>query len=156
MSQGNPNDARPARNSISATQLSELAICQTMVQLNQRRHAPAPSAERQQRLERGTEMHARSEQAAIDASNAQSMPPSNRKGACFIATAVYGPAHSNTAYLRLWRDRALRPSHIGRTLIHLYYKASPPLARWLVKHPRLATPIRWFLSGVVAFLKNAD
>lgn len=64
-------------------------------------------------------------------------------GACFIATAVYGdPVAPEVCALRRFRDDQLLPSIWGRAFIRLYYRLSPPLARWLVRHPQVARLLR--------------
>lgn len=53
---------------------------------------------------------------------------------CFIATAVYESPYSyEVLLLRQYRDRYLSSTTIGRLVICLYYKLSPPLAEWLSK-----------------------
>lgn len=149
MSRMNHRDARPSPGSISATRLSELAICQRMVQLNQGGNGPAPDAQRQQRLALGVAMH---EDTVIAAGEAA--PSSQRKGACFIATAIYGPTHRKTMQLRQWRDRVLRPHRFGRISIGLYYRFSPSVARWLTRNPARIRFARVLLDHAVAFLKG--
>lgn len=124
------NGTRPrkAKGSISATALSELAICQEMVALRQSLGSVTPTAEHARRLARGKVMHAASERAARNAAQ-------GRKGACFIATAVYGPEHPSTQRLRVLRDRVLRTTRVGRYLVATYYRASPPIAGYLQRHP---------------------
>ena len=75
-------------------------------------------------------------------------PKSGTDRRCFIATAVYGGAAPETIELRLFRDRVLLQSGMGRALVRLYYVWSPPLASWLLKHTNWARLVRWVLDGV--------
>jgi hypothetical protein len=68
--------------------------------------------------------------------------------ACFIATACYGsPLTAQVQVLRRFRDGWLMPNLPGRQFVHFYYTASPPFARWLVRHE---WPRRLVREGVVA------
>jgi len=60
------------------------------------------------------------------------------KSSCFIATAAYGtPFAEEVDVLRLWRDETLLKSSVGRKLVGLYYRTSPPLARLIESRPAL-------------------
>ncbi|MCJ7541261.1 MAG: S8 family serine peptidase, partial [Desulfobacterales bacterium] len=71
-------------------------------------------------------------------------------GGCFIATAAYG---SYTApyvqILREMRDRFLIKSSIGKSLVSLYYKYSPPLADFIADHDNLKMFVRLSLLPLV-------
>jgi hypothetical protein len=70
---------------------------------------------------------------------------------CFIATAAYGdPSHPHVKILREFRDRYLLKSRVGRSLVDLYYRYSPPVARFVEKHPVLKAVSRAALYPVVA------
>lgn len=78
-----------------------------------------------------------------EVSSALSSPPQAQGGMCFVATACYGvPAHPTVVTLRRFRDRSLTASPYGRALIRLYESASPPLARWLLRHPHARRLVR--------------
>ncbi len=70
---------------------------------------------------------------------------------CFIATAAYGdPSHPHVKILREFRDRYLIRSPLGRSLVDLYYRYSPPVARFVEKHPTLKAISRAALYPAVA------
>jgi hypothetical protein len=69
---------------------------------------------------------------------------------CFIATAVYGSGnHPHVSLLRNFRDRYLLTNQPGRTFVRLYYKYSPPLARFVSKHKALRIAGRMGLLPIV-------
>ncbi len=79
----------------------------------------------------------------------------NDGGHCFVATAAYGNYdHPQVRILRAFRDQVLLKSTGGRHFVDLYYRASPPLAAWIVKHPsaRFATRVLlWPVTIAAAF-----
>jgi hypothetical protein len=71
---------------------------------------------------------------------------------CFIATAAYGsPFHSHLKVLRDFRDRYLRTSKLGRSLIGFYHKHSPRLAAIIARYRVLKFIVRICLFPAVAF-----
>lgn len=55
-----------------------------------------------------------------------------QKEGCYIATAVYGDYEApSVIILRRYRDDYLQKSFLGRTLVKVYYKVSPPIANRL-------------------------
>lgn len=71
---------------------------------------------------------------------------------CFIATAAYdSPLHSHVEILRNFRDKYLITNKLGRKLVKLYYKYSPPLANIIAKHKTLKFAVRISLLPLVAF-----
>lgn len=82
--------------------------------------------------------------------------PSNvSKGGCFIATATYGsPFAPEVLIFRRFRDEVLLTSNLGHTLVEIYYWASPPLARIILKTRFLKIAARYLLLEPISqFLK---
>lgn len=57
---------------------------------------------------------------------------------CFITTATVGEGETLDS-LRGFRDDALRRTPVGRALVGVYYRVSPPIARTLSRHPTART-----------------
>lgn len=75
-------------------------------------------------------------------------------GSCFIATAVYGsPEHPNVISLKLFRDKHLANTQIGRHLVKWYYQVSPPIASYLRHSPIQASITRLALAPIVYTIK---
>jgi hypothetical protein len=71
---------------------------------------------------------------------------------CFIATAAYGSGmEAYVEILRQFRDRFLLPSRTGRAFVSIYYRLSPPLARFITSNSLLKSVARIILLPVVAF-----
>lgn len=73
-----------------------------------------------------------------------------KRGPCFIASAAFAdePYAVELTVLRQFRDRSLRTRAIGRQMIWLYYKSSPPVARWISNRPRVLALVRWSLVKI--------
>jgi hypothetical protein len=70
---------------------------------------------------------------------------------CFIATAAYGtPMAEEIEILRGFRDEYLLTNPVGRVLVGLYYRFSPPIAEFITEHPRLKPVVRAGLLPAVA------
>jgi len=62
---------------------------------------------------------------------------------CFIATATYGTESAvQIDVLREFRDTVLLPNRLGAGLVSLYYRTSPPLARFISGHDVLREATR--------------
>jgi len=73
-----------------------------------------------------------------------------KKGSCFIATAIYGSYDSpEVRLLRIFRDTVLAQNTTGRCLVRIYYTASPPIARILNRHRRLRRLVGQAVVGPV-------
>jgi len=69
---------------------------------------------------------------------------------CFIATAAFGsPLNGSVVMLRNFRDRILLAGWLGSSLVHLYYRYSPPLAAAIRVHPFARKIVRTMLWPVV-------
>jgi hypothetical protein len=65
-----------------------------------------------------------------------------KSGGCWIATAAYGANSPEVAFLQAFRDRELQSRGLGRFLVSLYYRTSPPLARLMSSSRLLEQSIR--------------
>jgi hypothetical protein len=76
------------------------------------------------------------------------LPPEKK---CFIATAACGSDETwEVAVLRTFRDQTLCRSGVGRALVSLYYRLSPPLAHLISASPLLAAVVRARLITPIA------
>jgi hypothetical protein len=70
---------------------------------------------------------------------------------CCIATAAYGsPMAKELEILRDFRDEYLMTNVVGRALVDVYYRVSPPIAEFITEHPSLKPIVRAGLLPVVA------
>ena len=77
--------------------------------------------------------------------------------ACFITTATAGEGPTLEA-LRGFRDDALARTPVGRALVSLYYRVSPPVARTLERHPdsRTAEGVRRLVGRCGALARRRE
>lgn len=69
---------------------------------------------------------------------------------CFIATAAWGtPMADEIQVLRDFRDQYLLPTPAGRAFVAVYYRCSPPVARFIDSHEWLRTAVRAGLTPIV-------
>ena len=77
------------------------------------------------------------------------------RGGCFIATAAYGsPMAPELDLLRAWRDIELSSIYLGRAFIEIYYRLSPPVARFIEKRDVLRMIVRTLLVLPIYILKK--
>ena len=73
---------------------------------------------------------------------------SQAQGGCFIATAAYGSAlEPEVLVLRAFREHSVRPWPLGRRLIQIYERLSPPIARWIEPRPVVRYVVRLLVVG---------
>jgi len=78
-------------------------------------------------------------------------PDDGDDGWCFIATAAYGSyLDSHVDILREFRDSYLMTNPVGRGLVTVYYRLSPPVAQLIDDHPSLKPIVRAGLWPAVA------
>lgn len=71
---------------------------------------------------------------ASDDGFAQSFETDSSGGGCFITTATADDTETLDS-LRRFRDDSMKATPVGRGLVGLYYRISPPIARTLDRHP---------------------
>jgi len=73
---------------------------------------------------------------------------------CFIATAAYGTDTAKEIdILREFRDKVLLPNSLGARFVSLYYRTSPPIAKFISQHELVRTVVRvWFVDPIVKTL----
>lgn len=76
-----------------------------------------------------------------------------KAGGCFIATACYGSGDSHEVMeLRRFRDQVLESSRLGGEVVRCYYRVSPPIARFLQRHPVAKAVVRSCVVSPVYYL----
>jgi hypothetical protein len=69
---------------------------------------------------------------------------------CFVSTAAYGSSlHPYVEELRLFRDRHLQRSSLGKWLVERYYKNSPTLAVFIESRAEIKTAVRFLLAPLI-------
>lgn len=124
---------------VSATELAQMGVCERLVMF-EHRHGQRRTRNQRASIHRGVEEHGRFYRDAVRLSE--------RKGRCYIATLTFGPG-SETAALRQFRDRILRPHAIGRRLIVAYYRTAPAICTVLEHCPSLHTVVKIGLRPIV-------
>lgn len=138
---------------VSASELARLGACEREIVFDRHRGTRV-LPERGAARERGNKAHER----FFVESQAIATMGTTRKGACFIATAVYGESAEETIVLRALRDGYLRRSVSGRWLIGAYYRVSRPIAARLEPGGTiargLALALRPLVRAVEVFMRE--
>jgi hypothetical protein len=124
---------------VSASELAQMGVCERLVVFEHRfgkRHTAAQRAA----IRRGLKEHGRFFRDGVRLSE--------NKGRCYIATLVFGEGQE-TASLRRFRDKVLRPKAMGRWLICAYYRTAPEVCTMLEHCPRLQPLVRTILRPLV-------
>jgi hypothetical protein len=80
----------------------------------------------------------------------------SKEQACFIATAAYGTSLSEEVdILRQFRDEFLITNPVGRALVAVYNKLSPPLAGLISRHRTLRALVRECLINPAVTLSKS-
>lgn len=76
---------------------------------------------------------------------------------CFVTTAVAGEERT-LADLRRFRDDAMSPSPLGRPLVDLYERISPPIADTLAARPDCVTAraVRWLVRTCAGLARRRE
>ncbi len=127
------------------SELADVATCQRRVYLRAKYGEKETAAQGVAR-QRGIELHDRAER--------QSRPDDHSQDKrCYIATAVYGAEAWQTQALRDFRDTSLMSSMVGKGVVWIYYRLSPPLARAATNRSWLGKAGRLILDPIVKSLK---
>lgn len=75
-------------------------------------------------------------------------------GGCFIATACFGsPMAEEVVILKKFRDKHLLKKRAGRLFVRLYYRFSPPAARFISSRPAVRAAVRGVLKPLISFCR---
>ena len=81
--------------------------------------------------------------------------PRSRSTGCFIATAAFdGQLTPEVFTLKLWRDRTLAKSFVGRKILTIYYFTSPNIARILHRSSLLKRITRKGLEWIAKHIEK--
>ena len=77
------------------------------------------------------------------------------KSGCFIATAVYdSPNAPKVIILKNFRDNFLLKCYLGKVFVNYYYKYSPSIAKYLLKHTFFKKTTKYvFIEPIVLIVK---
>jgi hypothetical protein len=138
---------RKAKRTVSASALSQMGVCERLV-VFEHFEGKRPTTAQKAALQRGVRAH---RQFASEGESEAA-----RRGRCFIATHVFGDG-PETQVLRLFRDRYLRPTRAGRSLILAYYRLAPTVCRAMERWPMTRSavgaaikPLVWLATCLLA------
>ena len=132
---------KKANGFISATKIAQRSFCEKQLVLDEQYGRHETDIQRQRR-ERGDEEHLRHHLEA-------QRYGSSRDSRCFIATELYGPVAKETEQLRLFRDRYLQRSYLGRIFTSAYYELSPTVVRLMQRYPLVRKIIKPIINWIV-------
>ena len=69
---------------------------------------------------------------------------------CTVTAALGTPMAKELGILRQFRDEHLLTNPVGKTLVDIYYRVSPPIAGFITEHPGLKAIVRIGLAPAVA------
>ena len=73
---------------------------------------------------------------------------------CFIATAAFGSyLNADVEVLRDFRDQYLLIHPLGKQMVTLYYRNTPPIAHYIAERESLRHISRWLLTPVIYAIK---
>lgn len=125
---------------VSASELAQMGVCERLV-VFEHRYGKRHTAAQRAAIQRGLKEH--------DRFFWDGVRTSEKRGRCYIATLAFG-IKRETAVLRMFRDRILRPNAMGRWLILTYYKTAPAVCTILERWPWLQPIIRRMLRPIVS------
>lgn len=137
--------ADTAHRKLTVTQICKLERCEQQMVFDSQRGEQRSKAW-VQKGKAGTKVHKRYEMQVAAGQKPKGSP-------CFIATACFGSESREVYLLRQFRDLRLRRTAFGRRSIALYYKISPPIAKYLSQNAIAATTARAGLKLILALLK---
>lgn len=139
-------DAGQVVRAVSASRLAEMGFCERWVVLEQR-HGRPRSRRQQLARKRGVESHARFERQGRLVMRCGTLPTTEPKGRCFVATLAFGEEWQTQA-LRHFRDTVLRRRAWGRSIIYHYCRAGSRICEVLASSPVALSCVRWLLGQV--------
>lgn len=126
-------------NTTSASELAQMGVCERLV-VFEHCYGKRNTAAQRAAIRRGLKEH--------DLFYRDGVRMSGKTGRCYIATLTFGPG-TETATLRMFRDRVLRRNVMGRRLIGVYYKTAPGICAVLERWPWLQPIVRMSLRPMV-------
>lgn len=141
---------RKKKRYVCASELAQMGVCERFV-VFEHRYGKRTTIVQRAAIRRGLQAHERFYR--------EGRRTSGKRGRCYIATLAFG-AGPETAALRMFRDRVLRPRAVGRWLIWVYYKTGPRicvvLERWRWLQPLVRTLLRPLAWGVGHLLRGDE
>ncbi|MGJ9418777.1 CFI-box-CTERM domain-containing protein [Massilia sp. CMS3.1] len=137
-------------NAVGASELAQMGVCERLV-VFEHHFGKRRSLRQRGAIKRGQIAHKQFYRDGASISGAGSA--SAEKGRCYIATLIFG-AGPETAALRAFRDRVLRPYSAGRWCIGMHYRTAPLMCSALKHHAWLQPIVRTTLRAAVWLVKK--